>query len=61
MFDMVLQDGSVDKIFAHSKLRLTIPREPDLETAHRAQRMRFALLFRILRYQDAVFNMMDDN
>lgn len=34
------KDGSVDKIFAHSKLRLTIPREPDLETAHRAQRMR---------------------
>jgi hypothetical protein len=42
---MVLQDGSVDKISAHAKLRLTVPREPDLETAHRAQRARFALLF----------------
>ena len=54
---MVLQDGSVDKISAHAKLRLTVPREPDLETAHRAQRTRFALLFSILRYQDVVFNM----
>ncbi|KAF2313180.1 hypothetical protein GH714_009630 [Hevea brasiliensis] len=31
------KDGTVDKSSAHSKLRLTIPREPDLETAHRAQ------------------------
>ncbi|KAL9350072.1 hypothetical protein Peur_057327 [Populus x canadensis] len=34
------KDGSVDKISAHAKLRLTVPREPDLETAHRAQRAR---------------------
>ncbi|KAF6160247.1 hypothetical protein GIB67_019016 [Kingdonia uniflora] len=30
----------VDNILAHSKLKLTVPREPDLETAHRAQRIR---------------------
>lgn len=36
-----MQDGTVDKGSANPKLRLTIPREPDLETAHRAQRIRF--------------------
>lgn len=35
-----MQDGTVDKGSANPKLRLTIPREPDLETAHRAQRIR---------------------
>ncbi|KAF9689426.1 hypothetical protein SADUNF_Sadunf01G0091000 [Salix dunnii] len=34
------KDGLVDKISSHAKLRLTVPREPDLVTAHRAQRMR---------------------
>ncbi|KAH7514069.1 hypothetical protein FEM48_Zijuj11G0049400 [Ziziphus jujuba var. spinosa] len=34
------KDGTIDKNTAHSKLKLTIPREPDLETAHRAQRIR---------------------
>eukprot|EP00258_Populus_trichocarpa_P045112 XP_024461131.1 protein TPX2 isoform X2 [Populus trichocarpa] len=34
------KDGFVDKISSHAKLRLTVPREPDLVTAHRAQRMR---------------------
>ncbi|KAG8659334.1 hypothetical protein MANES_02G029775v8 [Manihot esculenta] len=34
------KDGTVDKGSANPKLRLTIPREPDLETAHRAQRIR---------------------
>ncbi|KAG6780987.1 hypothetical protein POTOM_013867 [Populus tomentosa] len=48
------KDGSVDKISAHAKLRLTVPREPDLETAHRAQRTRFALLFSILRPKDSI-------
>ncbi|KAJ1416062.1 TPX2 central domain [Sesbania bispinosa] len=31
---------TVDHSSGHSKLRITIPREPDLETAHRAQRIR---------------------
>ncbi|KAF5478389.1 hypothetical protein F2P56_004951 [Juglans regia] len=34
------KDETVDKSFAHGIMRLTIPREPDLETAHRAQRIR---------------------
>ncbi|XP_050228802.1 protein TPX2-like isoform X2 [Mercurialis annua] len=34
------RDGVVDKTSVQSRLRLTIPREPDLVTAHRAQRMR---------------------
>ncbi|KAK2989143.1 hypothetical protein RJ640_027217 [Escallonia rubra] len=34
------KDGTLDGICSHAKLGLTIPREPDLETAHRAQRMR---------------------
>ncbi|KAF8380405.1 hypothetical protein HHK36_027891 [Tetracentron sinense] len=33
------KDGPCDST-AHAKLKLTIPREPDLETAHRAQRTR---------------------
>ncbi|ESW30421.1 hypothetical protein PHAVU_002G152300 [Phaseolus vulgaris] len=32
--------ASVDQNSGHSKLKITIPREPDLETAHRAQRIR---------------------
>ncbi|EEF51033.1 protein TPX2 [Ricinus communis] len=34
------KEGTIDKCSAQSRLRLTIPREPDLETAHRAHRMR---------------------
>uniref|UniRef100_A0A5B7BNU3 TPX2 central domain-containing protein n=1 Tax=Davidia involucrata TaxID=16924 RepID=A0A5B7BNU3_DAVIN len=34
------RDGTIDGNSAHDKLKLTIPKEPDLETAHRAQRMR---------------------
>ncbi|KAK1565166.1 hypothetical protein Q3G72_020239 [Acer saccharum] len=34
------RDGNSDKNSAHVRLKLTIPREPDLETAHRAQRIR---------------------
>ncbi|KAA8522308.1 hypothetical protein F0562_012981 [Nyssa sinensis] len=34
------RDGTIDGNSVHAKLKLTIPREPDLETAHRAQRMR---------------------
>ncbi|KAK9277442.1 hypothetical protein L1049_006985 [Liquidambar formosana] len=34
------KDGTVDGNITHAKLKLTIPREPELETAHRAQRMR---------------------
>ncbi|PON64089.1 TPX [Trema orientale] len=34
------KDETVDKNSAHAKLRLTVPREPELETAHRAQRTR---------------------
>ncbi|GKV38161.1 hypothetical protein SLEP1_g46103 [Rubroshorea leprosula] len=34
------KDGTTDKISMHTKLKLTIPREPELETAHRAQRIR---------------------
>lgn len=39
---MTLQDAIVEKN-PHSKLRLTIPREPELETAQRAQRARFII------------------
>ncbi|KAL5552213.1 hypothetical protein UlMin_002389 [Ulmus minor] len=34
------KDGTVDNFSMHAKLKLTIPREPELETAHRAQRIR---------------------
>lgn len=34
------RDGTIDKNSLHARLRLTIPREPDLETANRAQRIR---------------------
>ncbi|KAJ4712898.1 protein TPX2-like isoform X1 [Melia azedarach] len=34
------REGTVDKSSLHARLKLTIPREPDLETAHRAQRIR---------------------
>lgn len=37
----ITQDGNADGNGVHGKLRLTIPREPDLETAHRAQRIRY--------------------
>lgn len=40
-FCVTLQEGTVDKSSLHARLKLTIPREPDLETAHRAQRIRF--------------------
>ncbi|OMO80953.1 hypothetical protein COLO4_23829 [Corchorus olitorius] len=33
-------EGAVDRSSNNNKLKLTIPREPELETAHRAQRMR---------------------
>lgn len=39
-FGTINQDGNVDGNGMQGKLRLTIPREPDLETAHRAQRIR---------------------
>ncbi|XP_051130003.1 protein TPX2 [Andrographis paniculata] len=35
------REGLVDGNTAHTRPRFTIPREPDLETAHRAQRIRF--------------------
>ncbi|XVE64960.1 hypothetical protein DITRI_Ditri07aG0143600 [Diplodiscus trichospermus] len=35
------RDGTVDRNTINTKLKLTIPREPELETAHRAQRIRF--------------------
>lgn len=46
---VVLQDDTVlsetvDKASARAKLKLTIPREPELKTAHRAERMRLACL-----------------
>ncbi|MBA0563844.1 hypothetical protein Golob_008806, partial [Gossypium lobatum] len=34
------KDGTKDRNVINTKLRLTIPREPELETAHRAQRIR---------------------
>lgn len=34
------KDGTVGKNTINTKLKLTIPREPELETAHRAQRLR---------------------
>ncbi|XVF10726.1 hypothetical protein REPUB_Repub07fG0207400 [Reevesia pubescens] len=34
------KDGTVDRNTINTKLKLTIPREPELETAHRAQRIR---------------------
>jgi hypothetical protein len=40
----LLQTVTVEQNSACSKLKLTIPREPDLKTAHRAQRIRFVVL-----------------
>lgn len=40
IFIVVMQDGTKDRNATNTKLRLTIPREPELETAHRAQRIR---------------------
>ncbi|MCL7042551.1 hypothetical protein MKW94_011342 [Papaver nudicaule] len=34
------KDGPVSNISVHAKMKITIPRQPDLETAHRAQRLR---------------------
>ncbi|XWS38469.1 hypothetical protein CRYUN_Cryun19dG0133900 [Craigia yunnanensis] len=34
------RDGTVDRNTINTKVKLTIPREPELETAHRAQRIR---------------------
>lgn len=47
-----LQDGTIDKNSLHARLRLTIPREPDLETANRAQRIRFvvAILMSVYKF-----------
>lgn len=47
-----LQDGTIDKNSVHARLRLTIPREPDLETANRAQRIRFvvAILMSVYKF-----------
>ncbi|KAJ0106692.1 hypothetical protein Patl1_18604 [Pistacia atlantica] len=37
---LLVIDGTFDKNSVLAKLKLTVPREPDLETAHRAQRTR---------------------
>ncbi|XP_021298409.1 protein TPX2-like [Herrania umbratica] len=34
------KEGTVDRNSIHTRLKLTIPKEPELETAHRAQRIR---------------------
>ncbi|RZC57695.1 hypothetical protein C5167_005003 [Papaver somniferum] len=34
------KDGPVSNISTHAKMKITIPREPELETAHRARRLR---------------------
>jgi hypothetical protein len=39
---VVLQDETVDKSSVHGRMKITIPREPELETANRAQRIRLA-------------------
>lgn len=38
--DETVFSEALDKISAHAKLKLTIPREPELKTAYRAERMR---------------------
>lgn len=38
---MIWQDGFIDGNSTQTKPRITIPRDPDLETANRAQRIRF--------------------
>lgn len=38
---VIMQDANVDGNILQTKLRLTIPREPELQTAQRAQRMRY--------------------
>ena len=40
---MYWQDGVADKSTTNAKLKITIPRQPDLETAHRAHRIRFEI------------------
>lgn len=37
----ILKVGPVDTNSLHSRAKVTIPREPDLETAQRAQRRRY--------------------
>lgn len=40
---MYWQDGVADKTTLNAKLKITIPRQPDLETAHRAHKTRFEI------------------
>lgn len=40
---MYWQDGGSEKTTSNAKLKITIPRQPDLETAHRAHRIRFGI------------------
>lgn len=42
--EVVLQDETADKNSAHGRMKITIPIEPELETANRAQRIRLALV-----------------
>lgn len=42
--DVYWQDGVADKTTKNVKLKITIPRQPDLETAQRAHRIRFEIV-----------------
>lgn len=47
-----MQIVTADQNSGCSKLKITVPREPDLETSHRAQRIRFVIvLFDAILYE----------
>lgn len=40
---MYWQDGVAERTTLNAKPKITVPRQPDLETAHRAHRIRFEI------------------
>lgn len=44
-FELLLQVATIDINSVHPRPKVTIPREPDLATARRAQRHRYSHLF----------------
>lgn len=44
-FELLLQVATIDVNYVHTRLKVTIPREPDLATARRAQIHRYCHFF----------------
>jgi hypothetical protein len=53
---MFLQIVTADQNTGYSKLKITIPRVPDLETSHRAQRIRFVIVLFGKKIYEAEFS-----